>query len=150
VPTYWPTDQNILPNLVDFCIAKGISADDVLARSCFELSLDHTPVLITLSFKTFLHTPHPSLGNKKTNWEIFRLLLSDHLDLNVPLKIPSNIEAAINTFTNLIQWAGWTSTPEPSKAVKPPSSVLYSSSKNYLRRRLRRIWLRFHSPHIKR
>jgi hypothetical protein len=55
--------------------------------------------------------PHPSLCNKKTNWEIFRLL-SDHLDLNVPLKTPSDIEAAINTFANLIQWAGWTSTPE--------------------------------------
>jgi hypothetical protein len=87
-PTYWPTDRNKLPDLVDFCITKGISPDHILARSCFELSLDHTLVLITLSFETSLCTPHPSLCNKKTNWEIFRLLLSDHLDLNVPLKTP--------------------------------------------------------------
>jgi hypothetical protein len=107
-PTYWPADRNKLPNLVDFCITKDISTH-------------HTPVLITLTFETSLRTPHLSLCNKKTNWAAFRILLTDHLDLNVPLKTTSDIEAAINTFTNLIQWAGWTSTPEPSK-VSPASN----------------------------
>jgi hypothetical protein len=86
---------------------------------------------------------------KKTNWEIFCLLLTDHLDLSVPLKTPSDIEAAINTFTDLIQWAGWTSTPEPSKVRQTPSCPLFIKQK-LLEKRLRRIWLRFRSPHIKR
>jgi endonuclease/exonuclease/phosphatase family metal-dependent hydrolase len=47
-PTYWPTDRNKLPDLVDFCITKGISPNHVFTKSCFELSSDHTPVLITL------------------------------------------------------------------------------------------------------
>jgi hypothetical protein len=34
-PAYWPTDRNKLPDLVDFCITKGISPNHVLARSCF-------------------------------------------------------------------------------------------------------------------
>jgi hypothetical protein len=81
--------------------------------------------------KTSLLTPHPSLYNKKTNW-IFCLLLSDHLDLNVPFKTTSDIEAAIKTFTNLIQWAGWISTPEPSKVRQTPSCPLFI--KHYLRK----------------
>jgi hypothetical protein len=60
-PTYWPTDGNKLPDLVDFCITKGISPNYVFAKSCFELSSDHTAVLITLSFETSLCTPYPSL-----------------------------------------------------------------------------------------
>jgi hypothetical protein len=26
-PTYWPTDKNKVPDLVDFCITKGISKE---------------------------------------------------------------------------------------------------------------------------
>jgi hypothetical protein len=70
-PTYWPTDRNKLPDLVDFCITKGISPNYKFAKSCFELSSNHIPVFITLSFEISLHMPHPSLCNKKTNWEAF-------------------------------------------------------------------------------
>jgi exonuclease III len=59
-PTYWPIDRNKLPDLVDFCMTKGISPNYVFIKSCFELSSDHTPV-ITLSFETSLHMPDPSL-----------------------------------------------------------------------------------------
>jgi hypothetical protein len=87
---------------------------------------------------------------KENQLGCFRLLLTDHFDLNVPLKTTSDIEAAINTFTNLIQWAGWTSTPEPSK-VRPASNCpLLIKQKLLDERRLHRTWLRFRSPYIKR
>jgi hypothetical protein len=148
-PTYWPTDRNKLPDLVDFCITKGISLNHVFAKSCFEISSDHTQVLITLSFETSLCMPHPSICNKKTNWEAFRLLLTDHLNLNVPLKTTTDTEAAINTFTNLTQWAGWTSTPELSKVRLASNGPLFIKQKLLEKRRLRRTWLRFHPPYIK-
>jgi hypothetical protein len=35
-----------------------------------------------------------------------------NLTLHVPLKTEAQIEDAVKYFTNLIQWAGWTATPE--------------------------------------
>jgi hypothetical protein len=47
-PTYWPSDRNKLPHQVDLCVTKGIPQDFAVAKSCFDLSSDHSPVLITL------------------------------------------------------------------------------------------------------
>jgi hypothetical protein len=47
-PTYWPSDRNKLPDLVDFCVTKGISQDFTITKSCFDLSSDHSLVLIIL------------------------------------------------------------------------------------------------------
>jgi hypothetical protein len=123
---------------VDFCVTKGISPDYISARSCFELSSDHTPILITLSVETSLLSPHPSLCNNNTNWEAFRLLITEHLHLNVPLKTTHDIEAAINSFNNLIQRAGWDSTPEPPKIPRSPTCPLLIKQKILIKRRLRR------------
>jgi hypothetical protein len=46
IPTYWPSDRNKLPDLVDFCFAVAISR--------FDLSTDHFPVLTTLTATTKL------------------------------------------------------------------------------------------------
>jgi hypothetical protein len=94
--------------------------------------------------------PHHNLCYRKTNWEDFRLLLTDHLDLNVTLITTSDIEATINTFTNLIQWAGWTSTPEPLKVRQASNRPLFIKQKLLEKRRLRRTWFRFRSPYVKR
>ncbi|PNF20480.1 RNA-directed DNA polymerase from mobile element jockey [Cryptotermes secundus] len=149
-PTYWPTDRNKLPDLVDFCISKGIPHNSIAAKSCLELSSDHTPVLITLSFNISLRTPHPSLCNNKTNWELFHLLFTEHLDLHVPLKTPSDIEAAINSFNNLIQWAGWSSTPESPIVHQTSNCPLIIKQKILHKRSLRRIWHATHSRTVKR
>jgi hypothetical protein len=48
-PTYWPTDRRKIPDIIDFCITKGISNNYLKAESCLDLSLDHSPVIITYS-----------------------------------------------------------------------------------------------------
>jgi hypothetical protein len=56
-PTYWPSDRNKLPNLLDFCVLKGIPHDSALTRSCFNLSSDHNypqPMCATSSTSTNL------------------------------------------------------------------------------------------------
>jgi hypothetical protein len=47
-PTYWPSDRNKLHDLVDYCDTKGIPQDFAIAKLCFDLSSDHSLVLITL------------------------------------------------------------------------------------------------------
>jgi hypothetical protein len=118
-PTYWPTDRNKLPDLMDFCVTKGIPRNFADAKSCLELSSDHSLVLVTLSTQAILRVPQPKLCNRKTDWDAFHHLLNERLLLNVPLKTDSDIEAAIKSFNDIIQWAGWTTTPEHNEPARP-------------------------------
>jgi hypothetical protein len=118
-PTYWPTDRNKLPDLVDFCVTKGIPCNFPDAKSCLELSSDHSPVLVTLSTKSIIRVPQPRLYNRKTDWDAFRHLLNEILLLNVPLKTDFDIEAAIKNFKDIIQWSGWTTTAEHRPMIAP-------------------------------
>jgi hypothetical protein len=49
IPTYWPSDRNKLPDLLEFCVTKGIPQDFPVAESCLDLFSDHSPILITLT-----------------------------------------------------------------------------------------------------
>jgi hypothetical protein len=111
-PTYWPSDRNKLPDLLDFCVIKGIPQDSAFTRSCFDLSSDHSPVLISLNLRALHQAPQPTLCNRKTNWDYFRRLITTNLTLHVSLKTEAQIEDAVEYYTDLIQWVGWTATPE--------------------------------------
>jgi hypothetical protein len=82
-PTYWPTDRNKVPDLEDFCITKGIPRNFANAKSCLELSSDHSPVLVTLSTHGIFRVPQPRLYNRKTDWDAFCHLLNKRLLLKI-------------------------------------------------------------------
>jgi hypothetical protein len=42
-PRYWPSDRNKLPDVMDFCVTKGIPQDFAVAKPCFDLSSDQSP-----------------------------------------------------------------------------------------------------------
>jgi hypothetical protein len=48
-PTYWPSDRNKVPDLVDFYITKGIPQDFAVAKSYLNLFPYHPLILITLT-----------------------------------------------------------------------------------------------------
>jgi hypothetical protein len=60
--TYWPSDRNKLPDPVDFCVPKGIPKYFAVAKSCFDLFCDHSPVLITLTSHALNQEKQPSLS----------------------------------------------------------------------------------------
>jgi hypothetical protein len=99
-PTYWPFDRNKLPDLVDFGVTKGIPQDFALAKSCFDLSSFHSPVLITLEH-ALNQEIQPRLNNRHTNWDDFRQLINERLTLNVSLKTEEDNEAAVKFFTEV-------------------------------------------------
>jgi hypothetical protein len=107
-PTYWPSDRNKLPDLLDFCAAK---------ESCFDLSTNHSPVLITLKAQALNEEKYPSLSIRHTNWDDFRHLINQRLTLHVSLKTEEDIEEAAKFF-DTIQWAGWNATPEHTDTLK--------------------------------
>jgi hypothetical protein len=108
--TYWPSDRNKLPDLVDFCVAKGIPQDFAIAKSCFDLSSDHSPLLITLTADAQNKENEPILSNRLIKWHDFRSLVNDRLTLNIPLKA-EDIEVATKFFNDTIQWAGLNAAP---------------------------------------
>jgi hypothetical protein len=111
-PTYWPSDRNKLPDLVDFCVTKGLPEDFAVAESCFDLSSVHCLALITLTAHALEQEKQPGLSNRHTNRDDFRHLINERLTLNVSLKTEGDIEAAIKFFSNSIQWAGWNAMPD--------------------------------------
>jgi len=110
-PTYWPSDTNKLPDLLDFCITKGIATQKFTVKSCLDLTSDHTPILVPM-YTHVVGTPKkPSLYNKHTDWEAFREMLDKRINLSIPLKTNVDIEEAVATLTNTIQQAAWQATP---------------------------------------
>jgi exonuclease III len=47
-PTYWPTDYHRIPDLLDFFVARSVTANYVRVESVFELSSDHSPIVATV------------------------------------------------------------------------------------------------------
>jgi hypothetical protein len=110
-PTYWPSDVHKIPDLIDFCVTKGIPPDFAVAHSCLDLSSDHSPVLVTLTSQPIRPSPPLSLSNRLTNWDYFKHLINQRLLLQIPLKTTDDIEEAVKFFTDTIQCAGWKATP---------------------------------------
>jgi endonuclease/exonuclease/phosphatase (EEP) superfamily protein YafD len=77
-PTYWSSDNNKLPNLVDFCVTKGLPSTPAAATSCSDLSSDHSPVLVILATYPLSPVKPPHLSNRQTNWDLFRQLITPY------------------------------------------------------------------------
>lgn len=52
-PTCWPTNRNRIPDLLDSCASKGLAQSYSKAESFLDLSIDHTPTIITINSTIF-------------------------------------------------------------------------------------------------
>jgi hypothetical protein len=71
-PTYWPSDPNKLPDLLDFFNTKGTSSNDAAIVNSLELTSEHTPITGTISTTVIYKSPKPPLYNKSTGWGLFQ------------------------------------------------------------------------------
>lgn len=46
-PTYWPTDLNKIPDLLDFFVTNGLSQRYLKIVANYDICSDHTPVIAT-------------------------------------------------------------------------------------------------------
>lgn len=150
-PTYWPTDHRKLPDLIDFCIMKGINTNLCTVESCYELAGDHSSVILTL-FSHF-EEPHKRaiLHSRRTDWELFGDTLNNSIDLNMPLKTPEEIDNAVYTLTKHIQQSAWKATPSYKvtkiNEVHTPTTI---KDKIKDKRRARKHWQLNRTPENKR
>jgi hypothetical protein len=90
-PTHWPSDIYKLPELVDFCGKKSIPSTAATATSCFDLSSDHSHVMVILATYPLSPVKLPHLNNLQTSWDQIRHLITERLTLRIPLKTPEDI-----------------------------------------------------------
>jgi hypothetical protein len=110
-PTYWPSDMNKQPDVLDFCVTKGIATQNVSEDSCLELTSDHTPIIVTLHTRVQQQPKKPSLYNKNTDWETFGTVIETQINLKMLLKTEAEVEDAVYNLKTAIQQAAWHATP---------------------------------------
>jgi len=64
-PTYCLSDRKKVPDLIDFGVVKRLHVRSLRAESSFDLSSDHSPVIINIHSKTIPQTNPPTLRRKK-------------------------------------------------------------------------------------
>lgn len=146
-PTYWPTDRRKIPDLIDFCVTKGVTEKHFKAQSCLDLSSDHSPVLITASTSIINKTVKQRLHTKKTNWDLFRTILDENIALNIPLKNEVNISNAITNFNTSIITAVTYATPTQTiPQYQEEICPIAVKSKIEQKRKLRKKWQNTRAP----
>lgn len=114
-PTYWPTDVNKIPDLLDFFITKGLSNHYTDIKSILDLSSDHSPVIATVSTTIIKTEKKPYLYNGNTDWDMFRRYLLASGSMKLPLKSEVDIEHATEQLIRTIQEAALQATPPPKE-----------------------------------
>lgn len=148
-PTYWPSDPNKTPSLIDFFVIKNISLNYLKIEEGFDMSSDHSPIYLTISDKIITKDQNPVLTNKHTDWEYFNYLLESNIRLSVPLKTTHHIEEELNDFILAIQNAAWCSTPSIKRKLKGLNYPKEIKELITEKRKLERKWQQTRSPHDK-
>jgi len=78
-------------DLLDFFISKGISTNQIEIESLYDLTSDHTPVLLTLSTSFIKRHQKQNLTTKYTDWNKFRVKLDSLIKSNVRLKVKKTL-----------------------------------------------------------
>lgn len=145
-PTYWPTDRSKIPDLIDFCVTKNINASYISVESSFDLSSDHSPVIITLSTKALKIPSTPKLTSKKTNWQAYKDNFVNNCVGGLPLKNEDDIDFAVETLTATMTVAAIQSTPKVQQIEREATTSKSIRDLITEKRRLRKRFQQTRSP----
>jgi CMP-N-acetylneuraminic acid synthetase len=118
--TYWPTDVNKTPDLIDFFIFKGLSHNYLDIKP----NLDSIGSHANTRNSDYKHT-HFNSQTTKNAYQKCKLRCNQKpnrrkLTTKRPAKTAQEIEEAIEKFNNVIQNAAWSATPEEKPQTKYP------------------------------
>ncbi|XP_052743468.1 probable RNA-directed DNA polymerase from transposon BS isoform X1 [Bicyclus anynana] len=143
-PTYWPTDRNKIPDLLDFFITKNIDSNYITVDSCIDLTSDHTPVILNMNTTVTLVNPLLKIYNSRTtNWETFKFVITTETNLKNKIGSKEELEDEIEKLNKTIHKASNIATPKGRNEGYPPkhySNLKDIKQKNQKRRKLRKIW----------
>ena len=148
-PTYWPSDKDKTPDLIDLAVVKGINHEHFSATSCFDLSSDHSPIIILLNQELKMVQKATYLSNKKTDWVKFKEYINHNLTCNQSLKTAEEIDKAVEDFNMLLHSAAKEATPQFTPYNQTKTIPKYILEKIQEKRRLRKSWQITRSKPIK-
>jgi retron-type reverse transcriptase len=146
-PTYWPSSPSRRPDLLDIFLSRGLSTLDMYCESIADLSSDHSPVLLTVSTIPLERIKPPNLTSGIMDWDSFRQIVTENIDLSVRLQSSSDLENAVEVFVRTVQQAAWTSCkPHPVNKHATRDFPLQIRILIQERRRARRLWQQSRLP----
>lgn len=142
-PTYWPSDFNKIPDIIDFFVCKGVPINNIISDTVTDLGSDHIPVTLTLNNLPVLRpTPRP-LANNSTNWDEYRNSIDQQINLSIRIVSPEDLDQCAEQFTSILQQSCENSTVYrdliPSPTVDYPKFIMELIKR---RRRARKKWQR--------
>jgi hypothetical protein len=149
-PTYWSTDAKNSRIFWNFFITSGISTTYFEIQTSYDLTSDQTPVRLTLSTTVTVRQPPLQLRTTLKNWEAYRNLVSDKVNLAIKLKESEDVERAIDTFISVLQHAAQEATP--TRYPQRPTNYIPSEIKRLVveKRKAKPTWQKTHTPDSRR
>jgi hypothetical protein len=149
-PTYWPTDPNKLPDLLEFFITSKISPSNTDIQPSYDPLSDHSPIIATIGTTIIKRKPNPRLHNTYTNWQHYKIEISKRMNCDWKLKTCEDLDVAAARFTHILQEAVELATPK----YKPhaPINNIPSTIKRLvaLNRKAKATWQKTHAPEDRR
>src|SRR5262249_28115760 len=111
----------------------------------YDLDSDHSSIIMTLSETIIKKPAKPTLSNKTTDWERFKIQLDHGIDLSTN----DQLDEAVANFTTLIQQTVWNNTKTVTH--KTPGFNYPIENRNMVKnkRKLRREWQSTRDPRTK-
>ena len=81
-----------IPDLLDFFVTNGISLAYTDIQSSYDLTSDHSQIIATIRTPVIVSKPAPLLHNSKTNWDTYRRIIQDNVNLSIKLKEREGVE----------------------------------------------------------
>jgi hypothetical protein len=93
-------------------VASITRVQSSLVAPSYDLSSDHSPIILTVSKFNIRKTIIPKLHNKNTKWTQYQNIIEEEIALNTRLKNQNEIDAAITTLTTTLKRAAQKATPQ--------------------------------------
>lgn len=153
-PTYWPSDPNKIPDLMDFAVYKNIPHHLLDIVDCDDLQSDHSPLIINFNTKILQIAKSRKMLTPKTDIKYFQDYISANVKLNLSITNDVELDDAVEFFTKTIHEAAHNANPKTyQEQQRNKFSVQVSIDiKRFIKfkRRLRRIWKNTRHPTDKR
>lgn len=148
-PTYWPSDPNKIPDLIDFFITRKISKLNLEIKNGYDLNSDHSPIYLTFFCDVQKKNFNTTLSNKHTDWRLYKSIIRDNIDTTSHINNADDLEREVENFTALLQQSAWSSTPILKKQERQTSYPQAIRNLIANKRKLRKKWHQTRFPQDK-
>ncbi|GBP97491.1 hypothetical protein EVAR_63660_1 [Eumeta japonica] len=105
-PTYWPSDRQKIPDVIDFGVTKNIFRELVDVDASLDLSSNHSPTIVSIRIPQRYELPFTHMDVIiRINWLRFKKYLSSHCSESIQLRPPGDVELTIENFTKMMTQA---------------------------------------------